>query len=357
MCGVVGWVDFERSLAGERASLLAMTATMALRGPDAEGVWLAEHVGLGHRRLAVIDLVGGAQPMIADRDGTAAAAITYSGEVYNYRELRAELAGLGQHFRTQSDTEVVLRAYLQWGDAFVERLNGMFAFGLWDIARERLLLVRDRMGVKPLYYYGTPAGIIFGSEPKAVLAHRTVPTEVDADGLRTAMTHVKTPGLSIYRGMQELRPGHLMVVDRGGRHERAYWRLPTREHTDDLDTTVGTVRELLRDIMTRQMIADVPVGTLLSGGLDSSLVTALAAAAPSERGGPVRSFAVDFVGQTENFLPDAMRETPDAPFARATAAHVGTEHHEVVLDVAAMMDPLHVRERCWPWTRRRRWAT
>jgi asparagine synthase (glutamine-hydrolysing) len=341
MCGVVGWVDFDRNLLGERASILAMTATMTLRGPDAEGVWLAEHVGLGHRRLAVIDLVGGAQPMTADRDGTAAAAITYSGEVYNYRELRAELAGLGHHFRTQSDTEVVLRAYLQWGEAFVQRLNGMFAFGLWDIARQRLVLARDRMGVKPLYYYATPTGIIFGSEPKAVLAHRTVPNEVDADGLRAAMTMVKTPGDSIYRGMREVPPGHLMVVERSGRHERAYWRLPTREHVDDPDTTVGTVRELLRDIMTRQMIADVPIGTLLSGGLDSSVVTALAAAAPSERGGPVRSFAVDFVGQTENFRPDAMRETADAPFARAAAAHVGTDHHEVMLDVATMMDPVH----------------
>jgi asparagine synthase (glutamine-hydrolysing) len=341
MCGVVGWVDFERSLAGERANILAMTATMALRGPDAEGVWLAEHAALGHRRLAVIDLVGGVQPMTADRDGTAAAAITYSGEVYNYRELRAELTDRGHRFRTQSDTEVVLRAYLEWGDAFVDRFNGMFAFGLWDIARERLVLARDRMGVKPLYYYLTPAGVVFGSEPKAVLAHRTVPIEVDADGLRAAMTMVKTPGGSLYRGMRELRPGHVLVVDRDGAHERAYWRLPTREHTDDLDTTVGTVRDLLRDIMTRQMVADVPVGTLLSGGLDSSVVTALAAAAPSERGGPVRSFAVDFVGQTENFRPEAWRDTPDGPFARAAAEYVGTDHHEVVLDVATMMDPVH----------------
>jgi asparagine synthase (glutamine-hydrolysing) len=341
MCGVVGWVDFGRSLAGERANILAMTGTMALRGPDAEGVWLAEHVALGHRRLAVIDLVGGVQPMTTDRDGTAAAAITYSGEVYNYRELRDELAGLGHQFRTRSDTEVVLRAYLEWGDAFVERLNGMFAFGLWDIARQRLVLGRDRMGVKPLYYHGTAAGVVFGSEPKAVLAHPTVPVEVDADGLRAAMTLAKTPGDSLYRGIRELRPGHLLLVDRAGRHEQAYWRLPTREHTDDLDTTVGTVHELLRDIMTRQMIADVPVGTLLSGGLDSSVVTALAAAAPSERGGPVRSFAVDFVGQTENFLPEAWRDTPDGPFARAAATHVGTDHHEIVLNVATMMDPLY----------------
>jgi asparagine synthase (glutamine-hydrolysing) len=341
MCGVVGWVDFGRSLVGESASIRAMTAAMALRGPDAEGIWADEHVGLGHRRLAVIDILGGAQPMTAEHDGSTLAALTYSGEVYNYLELRAELRRLGHHFRTDSDTEVVLRAYLQWGEAFVERLNGMFAFGLWDCRQQRLLLARDRMGVKPLYYYLTPHGVLFASEPKAILAHRTVPTEVDTDGLRAAMTHVKTPGGSIYRGLREIRPGHLMVVSRAGATERAYWSLPTREHTDDLDTTVETVRQLFSDIVNRQMIADVPLCTLLSGGLDSSMVTALAARAPRPDTSPVRSFAVDFVGQIENFRPDAMRETPDAPYARAVAEHVGVEHREVMLDASMMTDGLH----------------
>jgi asparagine synthase (glutamine-hydrolysing) len=341
MCGVVGWVDFDRRLYGEHASLRLMTATMALRGPDAEGVWLDEHVGLGHRRLAVIDLPGGVQPMTVEHDGAVLAVLTYSGEVYNFRELRQELQGHGHRFRTNSDTEVVLRAYLQWGEAFVERLNGMFAFGLWDCRQEKLVLARDRMGVKPLYYYPTPHGVLFASEPKGILAHHMVPTEVDTDGLRAALTHIKTPGENIYRGVYEVRPGHLMVLDRAGRRERAYWSLRPREHADDLDTTVATVRELLTDIMTRQMIADVPVCTLLSGGLDSSTVTALAARVPRAGEGPVRSFAVDFVGQTENFQPDAMRETPDAPFARAVAAHVGALHAEVVLDAAKLMDPLY----------------
>lgn len=343
MCGVVGWVDFDRRLPEEQASLRLMTAAMALRGPDAEGVWLDEHVGLGHRRLAVIDLIGGKQPMTVEEDGTVLAALTYSGEVYNYRELRQELRGYGHRFRTDSDTEVVLRAYLQWGESFVERLNGMFAFGLWDCRHEKLVLVRDRMGVKPLYYYPTARGVLFASEPKGILAHHMVPTEVDTDGLRAALTNIKTPGECIYRGVYELRPGHLMVVDRAGRRERAYWSLRPREHTDDLDTTVETVRELLTDIMTRQMIADVPVCTLLSGGLDSSTVTAMAARGRRPDEGPVRSFAVDFVGQTENFRPDAMRETPDAPYARAVAAHVGALHTEVVLDAAKLMDPLYRR--------------
>src|SRR5689334_22953961 len=140
MCGIVGWADFDRNLAAEHATIRAMTATMALRGPDDEGVWLDERIALGHRRLAVIDIRGGVQPMTVQRDGAPVAVLTYSGEVYNFRELRTELRGYGHTFRTDSDTEVVLRAYLQWGDSFVERLRGMFAFGLWDCTRERLIL-------------------------------------------------------------------------------------------------------------------------------------------------------------------------------------------------------------------------
>src|SRR5436190_1457859 len=152
MCGITGWVDFERDLTAERATLDAMTKTMSCRGPDASGVFLAPHVGLGHRRLAVIDIEGGRQPMTVTEGETTAAAMTYSGEAYNYRELRAELAAAGHRFSTESDTEVVLRAYLEWGDAFVDRLNGMFALAIWDTRREELLLVRDRLGIKPLFY-------------------------------------------------------------------------------------------------------------------------------------------------------------------------------------------------------------
>ncbi|GII21433.1 asparagine synthase (glutamine-hydrolyzing) [Planosporangium mesophilum] len=342
-----------------------MTATMACRGPDAEGLWFDEHVALGHRRLAIIDLAGGAQPMLvegdgatgfagasigkgsaardgAEREGSVIAALTYSGEVYNFRELRQELRALGHQFRTSSDTEVVLRSYLQWGDEFVERLNGMFAFGLWDGRRQRLLLVRDRMGVKPLFYHPTPGGVLFSSEPKGILAHPEVDAVVDADGLRELLSFVKTPGHGIYRGVHEVRPGHLVVVDSDGVHPRRYWGLTARPHTDDLDTTVRTVRELLEDIVARQLITDVPLCTLLSGGLDSSAITALAAAAlRRDGGGPVRSFAVDFVGQTENFQPDALRGTPDAPYVHEVAKHVGAEHTDIVLDTSALTDPLY----------------
>ncbi|GES33112.1 asparagine synthase (glutamine-hydrolyzing) [Streptomyces angustmyceticus] len=342
MCGITGWISYDHDLTTRRATLEAMTGTMACRGPDAAGFWLDTHAALGHRRLAVIDLDGGRQPMAVEEDGRTLLVTTYSGEVYNYLELRAELEALGRTFRTHSDTEVVLHAYLQWGEAFTERLNGMYAFALWDPRKQELLLVRDRMGIKPLYYHPTPDGVLFGSEPKAVLAHPSVRPVVDAEGLSELLTFTKTPGHAVYRGLHEVRPGHVVRVGRGGVTVRRYWALTAREHTDDLATTIAHIRALLDDIVTRQLIADVPLCTLLSGGLDSSALTALAARALTAQGrGPVRSFAVDFTGHTENFTPDDLRGTPDGPYAHALAEHVRSDHHDIVLDTTALMDPGH----------------
>ncbi|MGW5120697.1 asparagine synthase (glutamine-hydrolyzing) [Streptomyces noursei] len=342
MCGITGWISYDNDLTTQRPALEAMTRTMACRGPDAGGIWLGPHAALGHRRLAVIDIDGGKQPMSVEHDGRTLIVTTYSGEVYNYLELRAELTRLGHAFRTNSDTEVVLHAYLEWGEAFVERLNGMYAFALWDPRTEHLLLVRDRMGIKPLFYYPTRDGVLFGSEPKAVHAHPDVRPAVDAEGLAELITFTKTPGHAVYKGLHEVRPGHVVRVDRNGVHVTRYWALEAREHTDDLDTTVARVRELLDDIVARQLIADVPLCTLLSGGLDSSAITALSAKALAAQGsGPVRSFAVDFTGYTENFTPDDLRGTPDGPYAHALAEHVGSDHHDIVLDTAALIDPGH----------------
>ncbi|MGK4579377.1 asparagine synthase (glutamine-hydrolyzing) [Kitasatospora sp. HPMI-4] len=342
MCGITGWVAFDQDLTTARATLDAMTATMTCRGPDAGGVHLERHAALGHRRLAVIDIEGGAQPMTVEEDGRLLAALTYSGEVYNHLELRAELEAAGHRFRTRSDTEVVLHAYLRWGQDFVTRLNGMFAFAIWDARTEELLLVRDRMGVKPLYYQRTADGVLFGSEPKAIFAHPSVRPSVDLDGLRELLGKTKTPGHAVYRGMAEVEPGHVIRVRRQGVTVQRYWALEAREHTDDLDTTVATVRGLLDDIIERQLISDVPLCTLLSGGLDSSAVTALAALALRAGGhGPVHSFSVDFVGQTENFHPDAFRATPDGPYARMVAEHVGADHRTIELDSTSLTDLTH----------------
>ena len=342
MCGITGWVDYDRDLREQGQVLAEMVATMACRGPDAAGMWIAPHVALGHRRLSVIDIEGGRQPMSVDAENRTVAVLTYSGEVYNYRELRTELASFGHRFRTESDTEVVLHAYLQWGEDFAQRLNGMYAFALWDPRLEQLVLVRDRMGIKPLYYAETEHGLLFGSEPKAILANPLIEPVVDLDGMREILAFVKNPERAVYRDMRELRPGSLLRVRPEGITVRRYWQLEATEHTDDLGTTVATVRGLLDDILNRQLISDVPLCTLLSGGLDSSVVTALAAnQLAAAGGGTVRSFAVDFTGYTENFTADPMRATPDAPFVHELARHVGADHTDIVLSTSELMSPEH----------------
>ncbi|MEU6200147.1 asparagine synthase (glutamine-hydrolyzing) [Streptomyces sp. NPDC047061] len=343
MCGITGWVSFDRDLTTETRALDAMTETMACRGPDDRGTWSEGPAALGHRRLAIIDLPGGRQPMtVRTPDGTV--AMVYSGEAYNFTELRRELTARGHEFTTDSDTEVVLRGYVEWGDTVAERLNGMYAFAVWDGRHDKLVMIRDRMGIKPFYLYPTPDGVLFGSEPKAILANPLVRPRVGLDGLRELFTMVKTPGHAVWEGMREVEPGTVVTVDRDGLRTRAYWRLETRPHPDDRDTTVATVRELLDDIVRRQLVADVPRCTLLSGGLDSSAMTALAARQLAVHGEKVRSFAVDFVGRTDNFVADELRSTPDTPFVHDVARLARTDHQDIVLDVASLADPA-VRER------------
>jgi asparagine synthase (glutamine-hydrolysing) len=338
MCGITGWVSFQRDLGTERAIVDAMTLTMACRGPDASGMWVRGPVALGHRRLAIIDLEGGTQPMSVSTP-TGDVVLVYSGEAYNYVELREQLRAAGERFETESDTEVVLRGYLRWGDAVAERLNGMFAFAIWDERTRRLVLIRDRMGIKPLYVYRTSDGVLFGSEPKGILANPLVRHAVNADGLRELLGFVKTPRLAIWSGMREVEPGTVVTVDERGVCERTYWRLTSAPHADDRDATVARVRALLEDIVRRQLISDVPRCVLLSGGLDSSVVTALAARILGEEDERVRSFSVDFTGQTERFKPDALRPTPDAPYVRDVAEHVGSQHVDIVLDAGTLADP------------------
>ncbi|GAQ53927.1 asparagine synthase (glutamine-hydrolyzing) [Streptomyces acidiscabies] len=338
MCGIAGWVSFDRELRDEGAVLDAMTETMECRGPDDRGAWAEGPAGLGHRRLAIIDLPGGRQPMtFPTAHGTV--AMVYSGEAYNFTELRRELEARGHRFTTDSDTEVVLHGYLEWGDEVAERLNGMYAFAVWDGRRSKLVMIRDRMGIKPFYYYPTPDGVLFGSEPKAILANPLARRRVTLDGMRELLTMVKTPGHAVWDGMAEVEPGTVVTVDREGLHRRVYWELETKEHTDDKATTIATVRELLDDIVRRQLVADVPRCTLLSGGLDSSAMTALAARQLGEHGEKVRSFAVDFVGQTDHFIADDLRGTPDTPFVHDVARTAHTEHQDIVLDPQSLADP------------------
>src|ERR1700745_285199 len=228
MCGIAGWGSYNGDIRTQRDIVEKMTETMVLRGPDAGGVWIDRHAELGHRRLAVIDLAGGVQPMQAEELGQTTVSLIYTGEVYNFVELRDQLKQLGHQFKTRSDTEVVLRGYLQWGEEVAERLNGMFAFAIWDVRTEELFLIRDRMGVKPLFYSPTADAVLFGSEPKAILAHPTVQPRVNKDGFRELLVLAKNPELTIYAGMCEVRPGRVVRVNRTGLTKRRYWMLSLR---------------------------------------------------------------------------------------------------------------------------------
>ncbi|WP_156727706.1 asparagine synthase (glutamine-hydrolyzing) [Streptomyces apocyni] len=330
MCGIAGWVDWEQDLTRSEPVVRGMTKTLAPRGPDAQDVWVRGHAALGHSRLAVIDIEGGEQPMArTGRDG-GLAVLTFSGEIYNFRELRAELAAHGWTFTTRSDTEVLLTAYLQWGTGFAERLDGMYAFAIWDRRTEKLLLVRDRFGIKPLYYAKAGDGIVFGSEPKALLAHPDLTAELDREGVAELMSvpRARTPGHGTFRGMKEVRPGRMVVVSRSGSREIPYWQLEAGPHTEDFAATTSRVRELLTDIVRHQVVADVPVGTLLSGGIDSSVVTALAA---RELDGRLAGFSVNppAAGRPGS---DAWRPSPDGPYAELVARSLGIDH--LVTDIS-----------------------
>lgn len=340
MCGIAGWVTPTRRLPIAAGAVVAqMTAALTRRGPDDSGSWHGQRAVLGHRRLAVVDPAGGEQPMALDGPSDEPELVlVYSGEVYNNIELRAELELRGHKFRTRSDTEVVLHAVAEWGEAAPARLNGMFAFAAWHPRRRRLLLARDRLGVTPLFVAADPGGgLLFASEPKALLASGRVAAGVDPDGLRDLLAAFRTPGQTLHRGIREVQPGTTVVLDPAGRREHRYWRLAAGEPTRDAPERL---RALLVDVVGRHLGADVPLGALLSGGLDSSVLAALGQQARVRRGEPpLRTFSVDFAGHERHFAPDGLRTTPDAPYVAQVAAHCGLDHRDVVLDAGTLGDP------------------
>ena len=342
MCGIAGWIDWERDLAAELPSLLAMNATLACRGPDAAATWLAPPAAFAHRRLVVVDPAGGGQPMVRELRGSTY-ALTYNGELYNTPELRQELASHGYEFRTRSDTEALLLAYVEWGPDCLSRLNGIFAFAIWDAAAQRLFLARDRLGVKPLFYARRGSAFLFASELKALLAHPLVEPVLDSDGLCEALVAgpARTPGHGVFAGVHELRPGHCLLLDRAGLRTRPYWRLTSAPHPDSLEQTTARVRELLDDAVQRQLVADVPVCTLLSGGLDSSAITAFAAAAFRAQGlGPVHTWSVDYAGNAEHFRPSAFQPDADTAWVGRVSRWLETVHHPVLLETEALVAAL-----------------
>lgn len=342
MCGIAGAVHFHQGITPHLPLVTRMLDRLAHRGPDARGLWYATEAALASARLIVVDPGGGAQPMVRTRHGRTW-AITYNGELYNTQELRESLRRRGYTFATHSDTEVVLVAYIAFGPACLERLNGMFAFAVYDSGEHCLFLARDRLGIKPLFYAEVGGLLLFASEMKALLLHPEVSATVGADGLAELLLQypARTPGHAIYQAIREVRPGWCVRVRAAGLEERQYWCLPTQDHGDDGPATVQRVRELLTAAVQRQLGADVPVCTLLSGGLDSSAVTVLAAPGLRSAGtGPLRTYSVDFDANAAHFVPNAFNVARDEPFVQTVAAWLESEHTTVQVTTADVMREL-----------------
>ncbi|MFX3634942.1 MAG: asparagine synthase (glutamine-hydrolyzing) [Candidatus Pristimantibacillus sp.] len=342
MCGITGWIDWTRDLTHDSNSLERMTETLSLRGPDASGTWISAHCALGHRRLSVIDPENGAQPMIR-RSEDDTYVVVYNGELYNALELRKELESRGRSFSTHCDTEVLLVSYIEWGKACIERFNGIFAFAIWDVTEQELFLARDRLGVKPLFYSTAEGLFLFGSEQKSILAHPAVKAEVGAEGLAEVfiLGPARTPGEGVYKHITEVLPGQCMTVNRGGIRTTKYWSLESFPHDEDVEATAEHVRELLKDTTERQLVSDVPVCTLLSGGLDSSALTTLAVRYYEQTGqGNVHTYSVDYADNDKNFQAHAFQPNSDAPWIDRMTSHLGTIHHPVQFDTPELVSAL-----------------
>ncbi len=323
MCGIAGIVG----IPVEPGVVEQMCVLQKHRGPDGDGIWSDDSSPaiLGHRRLAIIDIAGGRQPL---SDETGSVFVTYNGEIYNHLEIRRELETRGYRFRTKCDTEVLVQAYREWGDAFVERLNGIFAFAIWDRPRRRLFLARDRMGVKPLYYADLPrGGFGFASEAKALVLSGLMDARLNEEGLGThlALRYVPAPE-TLFLGVRKLPPGWTGVWSEGRFESRPYWDIEVRE---DLrlsdDEAAEEMKNRLGQAVKGQLMSDVPLGVFLSGGVDSSAIAALAA---RERTDPVDTFFIDF----------AEAGFSEAEYAREATAFIGTRHHEIRLSVREYMD-------------------
>ncbi|OKL37339.1 asparagine synthase (glutamine-hydrolyzing) [Domibacillus mangrovi] len=330
MCGITGWVDFARDMRNEQETVKAMAAMLKKRGPDDFRVWATHHAAFGHTRLVVVDPAGGVQPMTC-----GPYTIVYNGELYNTEEIRRELLKKGYTFQGHSDTEVLLTAFIEWREKCVDRLNGIFAFGVWDENQQELFMARDRLGVKPLFYTEWNNSFLFGSEIKALLAHRHVNAEIDREGLMElfSLGPGRTPGHGIFKGIHELRPAHAITLNRTGRRIWRYWNVVSKKHLHSMDETAEQIRFLLKDAVERQLTADVPVCTFLSGGVDSSAISAFAADYFRKNGrGSLHTYSIEYAENSQYFKKSVFQPSEDRLWIDKMQKHIGSIHHSSIIE-------------------------
>ena len=337
MCGIAGMIGLS---AGD-TTVNKMLGSMSHRGPDADSSYRTPEATLLHSRLAIIDPEGGMQPMTLLWGGETY-VLVYNGELYNTEELRYELIKAGHSFVGHSDTEVVIHAYAEFGEDCVNRFNGIFAFAVWEERAKCLFLARDRIGVKPLFYKQHNGGLLFGSEMKTILCYPTVRAELDTQGAAQLILlgPGRIPGSGVFRNIREIEPGFYATYKQGHLQLRQYWKLCDREHRDTFEETAECVRYLVTDAIKRQMVSDVPIGTFLSGGLDSSIITAICAQELKRKGQKLPTFSVDYENNDLNFRANKFQPDADREYIRIMCDHFGTDHHKTELTADSLIESL-----------------
>lgn len=341
MCGIAGEVALG-ALDEKDEKYINMLSALRRRGPDQEGLYCDKNAVLIHGRLSVIDPENGRQPMIFKTQGNEF-TIIYNGELYNTDEVRRELIQNGFDFQTRCDTEVVLKAYVCFGEKCLDKFNGIYAFAVWDSQNRRLFLARDRMGVKPLFFHRYDGGLIFSSEIKGILASGKVEPVADINSVSEIflLGPGRTPGCGVFKGIEELPPAHFAYWQDGNFKAKKYWQIYQKEHTDSFAQTVEKVRFLLTDSINRQLVSDVPIGTFLSGGLDSSIISSVAARHLKAKGEVLHTFTVDYVDNDKNFRPGKFQPNSDSEFTGLMNDYLGAENHKFFFDTAQLVDALY----------------
>ena len=348
MCGIAGFyqTQFDYTASSEQTGkwterLLSMKRSLLHRGPDEDGMQLYPHAGFAHTRLSIIDLKSGHQPMTRlhqERKCT----IVYNGELYNTTELRALLSNYQLNWETTSDTEIILNGYLAMGTHFFSQLNGIYAFAIYDEGIDSLYLVRDRLGVKPLFYQKWDETLVFGSEPKALFAYGITPRlDTESFGEVLGLGPARTPGHGVFAEMKELLPGHFLCAKDERITDHCYWQLIAAPHEDSYEETVEKVSWLIEDSICRQMISDIPICTFLSGGLDSSLVSAFCQKHLQKEGKTLSTYSFDFTNNDKNFKPNSFQSSMDRPFVDIMKEHIGSDHHYLECDNQIQADYLY----------------
>ncbi len=343
MCGIAGWIEKDSVMAERKKALNEMSRTLERRGPDENGLYINGDTALIHRRLAVIDIENGKQPMAANHKGVTY-VIVYNGEIYNAPDLREELKADGFHFRGHSDTEVVLKSYIKYGERCPEKLNGIFAFAVFCSKDRSVFLCRDKIGVKPLFYSEYSGGLVFGSEIKTLIKSGVVQPKIDEQGLNEIffLGPARTPSFGVFKGVFELNPGECAVYKNNRLTRRTYFSIEAKEHTDSLEQTVEKTRYLLTDAVQRQLVSDVPLCMFLSGGLDSSIIVKTASLYQKEHKlGKVHTYSVEYRDNQKYFEKSKFQPTRDYEYIKMMVKNADTRHSEVILDNNLLADALY----------------